>query len=63
MHRQQRQRSVLEQDMGILCYGDKGNVTVAQLMFSESDVINKYEGLGKLCLKLRVPILGLIDML
>jgi len=37
MHRQQRQRSVLEQDMGILCYGDKGNVTVAQLMFSESD--------------------------
>ena len=49
--------------MGILCYGDKGNITVAQLMFSESDVINKYEGLGKLCMKLRVPILGLIDML
>jgi hypothetical protein len=37
MHRQQRQRSVLEQDMGILCHGDKGDVTVAQLIFFESD--------------------------
>ncbi|CAD6255606.1 unnamed protein product [Miscanthus lutarioriparius] len=34
-HRQQRQRSMLPEDMGILCHGDGGEFTVAELMFSK----------------------------
>jgi hypothetical protein len=33
---------MLEQDMGILCHGDKGDVTVEQLMISECDEFELY---------------------
>jgi hypothetical protein len=37
MRWQQRQRSMLEQGMCILCHGEKGDVMVAQLMFCQRD--------------------------
>jgi len=36
-YRNQQQRIMLDQDVGILCHGDEGEFTVAQLAFSEND--------------------------
>ncbi|XP_002450039.2 uncharacterized protein LOC8076349 [Sorghum bicolor] len=34
-YRRQRQRTMLPEDMGILCHGDQGEFTVAELLFSK----------------------------